>query len=201
MIGHRAFCRRPRPSSIAVKLGGTLGDRGALHSVLSGRGYTPSMWSTIRAMLVWLIVLAMPVQGFAAAGMLHCAVGQGTAAGVAASTAAHTAVRSVHPHAGAGAHARQDADAGAHTRHLAAASMGQMHDAATHASGSQADGSVSPAHGCSACAACCAVLALPGSIRLTVEPAGRLFGPPGLPDAAPSFVPPGLERPPRVRSA
>jgi hypothetical protein len=159
------------------------------------------MWSTIRAMLVWLIVLAMPVQGFAAAGMLHCAVGHGTTAGVAATKAAHTAVRSVDPHASAGAHARQDAGAGAHTRHLAAASMGQMHDAATHASGSQADGPVSSAHGCSACAACCAVLALTGSTRVMVEPAGPLFGPPGLPGAAPSFVPPGLERPPRVRSA
>jgi hypothetical protein len=159
------------------------------------------MWSTIRAMLVWLIVLAMPVQGFAAAGMLHCAVGHGTTAGVAASKAAHTAVRSVHSHAGAGAYAQQDAGPGVHARHLGTAPIGQMHDASTHASGSQADGPVSSAHGCSACAACCAVLALPGSIRLTVEPAGRLFGPPGLADAAPSFVPPGLERPPRVRSA
>jgi hypothetical protein len=159
------------------------------------------MWSMIRALLVWLIVLAMPVQGFAAAGMLHCAVGHGSAAGVAASKSGHTAVRSAHAHAGAGAHARHDASAGAHTQHLAAAPMGQMHHAATHVSGSQADVPDSSAHGCSACAACCAVLALPGSIRSTVEPAGRLFGPPGLPDTAPSFVPPGLERPPRVRSA
>jgi hypothetical protein len=159
------------------------------------------MWSTIRAMLFWLIVLAMPVQGFAAAGMLHCAVGHGTAAGVAASNAGHTGARSADPDADAGGHAQQDAGAGAHARHLGAAPNGQMHDALTHASGSQADGPVSSAHGCSACAACCAVLALPGSIRLTVEPAGHLFGPPGLADAAPSFVPPGLERPPRVRSA
>ena len=167
------------------------GDRGALHSALSGRGYTSDMWSTIRAMLVWLIVLAMPVQGFAAAGMLHCAVGHGAAAGVAASTAGYSGDRSAHPEAGAGAHAQ----------HLGAAPIGHMHDAATHTSGIQADGPVSSAHGCSACAACCAVLALPGSIRLTVEPASPSFGPPGSPGVAPSFVPPGLERPPRVHSA
>jgi hypothetical protein len=149
------------------------------------------MWSTIRAMLVWMIVLAMPVQGFAAAGMLHCVAGHGAAGAVSASTAGDPGARSAPP----------EPRPGAHAHHAADTPMGHGHHDTMHASVSQVDDPVSSAHACSACAVCCAVVALPGGIRMTLEPEGRFFGPPGSPGAAPSFVPSGLERPPRVHPA
>lgn len=158
------------------------------------------MWSTLRAMLVWLVVLVMPVQGLAAAGMLHCAAGHGNSAagsaphgGAAGGPPAHPGVFSdapVHP-----------ASVPAGEVHHGAMHDGVMHGGVMHSGGGLADDPAASAHGCSACAACCAALALPGGLWLTIEPSGPTFDSSASPGAAPSFVPPGLERPPRVRSA
>jgi hypothetical protein len=136
----------------------------------------------LKAALAWILALALPMQGLAAATMLHCA----------SSPAPQTVVQGhvdVNTHAHAGHHgvAAADADAAQH---------GAAHSA--QASGDTADNG---GHQCSACAACVAGAALPSavSVVLPVETAGAM-----LLAAAPrefSVVLAGLERPPRSRLA
>jgi len=136
-----------------------------------------SIW---RLVLTWLLVLAMPVQGIAAVGMQHCAPRHERIDPPA------TAVQALHQHA----HAHAPAKAG--------------HAAGNEMRAPEIAHSVTAGHAisavdlkCSACAACCPVLGLPS----------RALDLPGLPDGsslaplamalAPSFVPGGLDRPPR----
>jgi len=148
-----------------------------------------------RAFLVWVMVIAMPMQGLAASAMLFCGPshermmrGLAIDAPAPAHAAPGHASRQGHDHAAPGhAHAMPgDAAAG----HFAA-----------HGDDGDDGGGLSPHLGkfsCSACAACCAMLALPAS-----------FSPPGVVAAAhpmpasssaavPSLPPDGLERPPRA---
>jgi hypothetical protein len=118
-----------------------------------------------RLLLIWLMVLALPVQGLAAAGLMHCAPihervdGQG--------------------HHGDAAHAH--VDHAAHDGHAA--------DAIDHAA---------HGHTCSACAACCPAIGLPAhGVDLPSAPVGG-FAAGAAQSAGPSFVPAGLERPPRA---
>lgn len=136
------------------------------------------MRCVVRTVLVWLMALAIPVQGLAAAGMRHCGVGPGPVT-VAVSGAA------MQTHAYAHSHSHAD-DGPAHDAH--------------HAHHAHAD-APDAGHACSACAACCVSLGLPA-------PALRLPAPP--PEAGISslpmtrlysFVPSGLERPPRTLRA
>lgn len=140
------------------------------------------MRSLCRLLLVWLAVLAMPLQGMAAAAMLHCA-----SAGVA-----RDAQRVPHGHAADG---HDHADGHAHAHH---------HQDAT---GDEAGGDPSPAlasdagHSCSACAACCAGAGLPAaSLHLTLP---ELSSPPATLAVATtvSFIVSGPERPPRATLA
>lgn len=121
----------------------------------------------VRLVLIWLL-LAVPLQGMAAVARLHCASGDVRATGPVALHAAPAT--GVHDHAAHIGHHTPDA-------------------------GVDTDGSAS--HRCSACAACCPVLGLPA--RAVLLPAS----PPGLPPpvavvaSRESFVPFGLDRPPR----
>ena len=138
-------------------------------------------------MLVWLMVLAVPLQGVAGTAMQHCAdrVEQAVQAPAAA---AH------HAHGPRAAHAAMVADVGHH------------HGAADHGVGSAPAGhqhSSAPAadHQCSACAACCSALGLPSRVVSLIPPrvaaaANALPGP-----AVESFVPARLDRPPRSPAA
>jgi hypothetical protein len=93
------------------------------------------MCTLARLVFVWLIAVALPIQGAAAATMLHCA-----------STPGHEAVAVAgHEHGRAG-------HAGHHHADAAAQPPGDAH--ATHHT---ADGK----HSCSACASCCSATALP----------------------------------------
>ncbi len=84
----------------------------------------------VRTLLVWCLVLALPIQGAAAATMARCGSHHSAHAGVVVAAAVET-MADVDAHAGHHAHA--------HERHSSAAA------------------DVADPHKCSACAACCSV--------------------------------------------
>ena len=151
----------------------------------------------LRAVLVWLMVLALPVQGFAVAAMLHCGPAQGpvslAAEGVQTVDTAAAADHAHHHQAGAAdAHVDVDAHANTHADAVAADVPADVHSHHA-AAGDRATGD----HQCSVCAACCLALALPAAmIRLQPVLVDATFSRSALP-ALPSFVPTGLDRPPR----
>ena len=146
----------------------------------------------VRAWLVWLMVIAMPAQGMAAASMLFCGPSHARMmlvldADAATDQHAHGPVRAAAAHHGG------------HQAHAAA------DDAAPSAAGHVAQGNGAEAstlqHGqfnCSACAACCAMLALPARAVLpaAVTPA-QPARTPGMVRVT-SHQPDGLDRPPRT---
>jgi hypothetical protein len=144
-----------------------------------------------RSLLIWLLAVLLPLQGWAAAAGLPCGPGQ------------HA------PSSQLGLHAEQATDGHASPRawrsspgHLA----GHDHhepDAASAAADSVAPAGAEPAphdttHTCSACAACCPGLAPPGALVTVARlpAAGPVLAVPGA--GAASAVVGGLERPPRA---
>lgn len=132
------------------------------------------MRSLLRLMLLCLMAVALPVQGFAATGALHCA-------------AMHERmqVASTHHHDDGADH--HHAQAGAH--HDGSSADTGPDDGAPHVGG---------VFKCSACAACCVGLGLPASTIhvpqglaevLSLQPATRTVAP---------FLTGGPERPPRT---
>jgi hypothetical protein len=142
----------------------------------------------LRALLVWLMVLAVPVQGLAGTAMQHCAMAPQP--GTHRSTAEvappdHTPAQS----AADGAHGHDHGQSHGHAADSSAAVDAEPVSAAA----AQGD------HQCSACAACCSALGLPTwaaplSAPTTASAAALL---PRV--AVDSFVPAGLDRPPRSR--
>lgn len=129
----------------------------------------------LRSLWICLLLLALPVQGFAAAQMSQCGPGHGRMQH--ASTAGHD--HGQHAHA-------QDHQ---HEHHA---------DAAMHADDAPGDGSTPPAkHHCSACAACCVGMALPSSAPVVIAPAETVLHRVAAGAADPIFLTSGLERPPR----
>lgn len=140
----------------------------------------------IRTLFIWLLVLAVPVQGAAAATMAFCGPGHhgGVSTGqtletpVASHLHADSAAASEHQHAQAVA--LSDDDTAAATDSEASAAFG-------HASG----------HKCSACAACCSLGAILNSVLAVPAP---VFGPTVFSTVVPSvdaFAAEGPDRPPR----
>lgn len=127
------------------------------------------MLQMLRALFVWLLVLALPVQGWAAATMVSC--GQ---------------------HHGASSHAVADGhDAHVHGGHADALADGTKTD---HSDAAPAHAS---AHTCSACAACCLVGALPSPVlTVPVDAAARTVFAALQPEVG-VFAADGPERPPR----
>ena len=148
------------------------------------------MIASVRILVVWLLTLALPVQGFAAATMLHCAGGHHDSA------AAVTA----------GGHD--------HASHMhASEAVGEMpsmdsHDGpAPSASSAEIDKASSPAATnhpkvvlgkCSACAVCCAAAYLPTAV-LGFSPSVPAEMPATFESQAPAvFFTDGPDRPPRL---
>lgn len=130
------------------------------------------MRSTFRLLLLWLMAVALPLQGFAAAGAQHC-VPMHERMQV---TQAHDLGHGGH-HGVAAADADGQAEAPGHSMPDPAAKTG--------------------AFKCSACAACCVALGLPASAaQLPGQPAGGLQ-PSAAEASAAAFLTDGLERPPR----
>ena len=129
----------------------------------------------LRRFLAWMIVALLPVQGYAAASMISC--GPMHAEMAAASSMASHAGGHQHDHAadghdGASAHRHGDGDPSTF------ASLGKFK--------------------CSACASCCTGTAAPAPSPLSFA-APRVHGEqiPFHPASEATFVPDGLERPPR----
>lgn len=142
-----------------------------------------------RSLLLWLLALALPMQGLAAAARMHCT---GQAVISEAASTRHHADRHVDRHDHAHPNAMANA---AHQGHLDADALG--HDAASH------DGADSPraGHSCSACAACHAPVGLPAAVVvLPAPPMGGFAAATGV-DPGASHVPAGLDRPPRTTQA
>ena len=136
----------------------------------------------LRIMVMWLLALAVPVQGFAAASMVGCMAGHGGAGlhSHAIGMHHHSVELPQHSHEGH-AHVLAHAD----HRHASDAN----HD--VHAGGTFTKAS------CSACASCCTSAALPTAL-LVFE---AMDAPDSFVSLAPqpvaTFVSGGPERPPR----
>jgi uncharacterized protein involved in copper resistance len=138
------------------------------------------MRRVLKLWLMLIIALALPVQGFAAATMFHCASAMGHAT---AAAGGHDHSR--HSHAGA-----NDAS----HRHDAHADGASMH----HAQGKAADLNPGQSPGCSACASCCTAAALPAApIPIASTDAPSSYARPMAPAIA-AFLTGGPERPPRL---
>lgn len=152
------------------------------------------MQRIVRAFLVWVMVIAMPVQGLAASTMLLCGPShermmQGLVLDVSASAPGH---------AGDALHEMTAMDHGDHGHSGCGATIAPAPPVGTHGDGA---GSLFPHHGtfnCSACAACCSAIALPASFEVpeVVRTAHAMRSPPMAPVA--SHQPDGLDRPPRA---
>ena len=145
------------------------------------------MLRLLRITLMWLIALAVPIQGSAAVTMFGC--GPGHHGGVGSSQAAM-----------ADEHA-QDAD---HHSHGAVAEDGESHHhdgnrALDHSRSPTAQGAVHKvAKGnCTPCASCCVVAALPATM-IQFEPVSLVdCFVVSIQSGVTSFLADGLERPPR----
>ena len=140
------------------------------------------MAAGLRILIIWLIALAIPVQGMAAATMRFCAP--------------TNQARSAVPQAAAGAHHHAPGVAAHHAHHAAPeVGPGDASDVPGHVP--QTASKMVSKMKCSACAACCMASALPPS-RVTVPVVKPLFEATQVvttryvgPDVA------GLERPPK----
>ena len=168
------------------------------------------MRQLLRTVLIWLVVLAVPAQGMAAVSMMHCGPGhhgaqvtQGMAPTLAEISPVAPGGQAAHGHAVQAGHTGHASHAAAHAG-MASASAHLV--ASSEAADTAQPGKViapveadDPSYKkCSACAACCAGLALSGTAvkppttdsadEVTVS---ALF-------MAASVVIDGLERPPRI---
>lgn len=165
----------------------------------------------VRALFVWITVIALPLQAVAASTMLFCGPSHERMMSVPMLDASARLPGSLtQAHDGHDAHAEHAA------HHASVAGHGDHHDhgrhdpaAAHHAAlagggSGQGDDSTSPLHGmvsCSACAACCAAHALPAHVTVPeIVPAAQPVH--AMPDVPVTSLPPdGLDRPPRTSLA
>jgi hypothetical protein len=144
------------------------------------------MRKLIRIALMWLIVVALPLQGVAAATMLHCdSVHQRIAAAGASHDHHHGTAEHRHGHAGHGS-----SSIGHHAADDVAA---DGEDASGASFGTQSANKV----GCSSCAACSSGIALP-TTPVVLSPPALVHSASPVPsfDTA-VFLTDGPERPPR----
>ncbi len=150
--------------------------------------YTVVMASRLRSAVMWLLLFALPLQGFAAAAMLHCGPNHHRMA--ANATAEPAGPAQTYEHIAAGQHHHE-------------AGMADAHGQAAPVDGSP--GAPSLAHldklvklKCNACAVCCMGAAMPTAI-FTFEP----FAPAMVPEffvltSHIGFVTDAPDRPPRL---
>ena len=139
----------------------------------------------MRIALMWLLALAVPVQGFAAASMLSCGPG-------------HHGSAAVHSHDGH-PHSHDHAVAeGAHDHPaVAEASSGFSNDSPSGDHAESADLDKWSKGTCSACASCCTAAALPSTvISFGVSASHDTFFA-VVPGNVGAFLTDGPERPPR----
>lgn len=147
----------------------------------------------VRLLLVWILALALPLQGMAASLMLHCGPvsaleRQGFAPASAPGAGHRTQAQSdvpahapCHDHPGSGLAVAPDASA-----------QGAAHD--------EGGGSVMVRGklSCSACAACCSMMAMPSEVALPQQPELALALSLSPPVPMSSHLPDTLDPPPRL---
>ena len=141
----------------------------------------------IRTLLIWLLALAVPAQGAAAATMAFC--GPNHHGGVAAAQ--------MQPAAPAD-HAHQDGGVASEHEHPQAAAVAAEDSSASAASVASAKVSHASKHKCSACASCCSVGAILNSV---LEVPAPVFTPTVFSTVVPSvdtLAADGPDRPPRI---
>ncbi len=159
-------------------------------------------WS-IRTLLIWLLVLAVPAQGAAAATMALCGPNHHAAgAGAAMVHAQAGGLSSASPHDLP--HDRPQAHSHDHAQHSAATPAARDHDHAVAVAPFAGEASV-PAQGmhagqhkCSACASCCSVSAMLSPVLAVPVPD---FAPTVFTAVVPSveaFSSDSPDRPPRI---
>lgn len=155
--------------------------------------YIHSVTRTLRTLLIWLMMLAIPTQGFAAAAMLYCGPASD---GGRMPGAPDAQISATSGHATIGhAHRMGDTHAGHAHDHAMAESAGP-HLAVTDQTGSDAEGFLAEA-ACSVCAACCSGAALVASV-LVLSAHSESFAPMRpLSVLALDFFTDGPRRPPR----
>lgn len=143
-----------------------------------------------RTLLIWLLVLAIPAQGAAAAAMAFCGPNHHDGG---ATAGAQQLPAEAHTHAGVEAQTAHE--------HRAMATLTTLADvdvSASATSAAPAKAAHAEEHKCSACAACCSVGAILNTV-LSVpapEPAVTVFF--ALVTNVDAFVAVGPERPPRT---
>jgi hypothetical protein len=158
------------------------------------------MGSAWRSLLTWLLVLAMPLQGLAAIGVQHCAPTHRHAdqPAMAVQAVVQDADRHAHRHMHQSVHQPAHQPARGHAGPAAeptAVDPSALPGAAHALNAGHASSSVDAK--CSACAACCVALGLPDRVPDLPALADRPGLAPSAMAALTSFVPGGLDRPPR----
>ena len=147
------------------------------------------MTRALRCFLTWLLLLALPLHGYAASTMLLCAAGHHRS--MASADGGHD------PAAHAAVHhsARHDNHAAGHDNHAA----GHDNHATGHDNYAAKPASVDAK--CSACAACCTAVYLPTNVIDFTAPAPGPVRAVPEPTTLVGFVTDGPERPPRPIAA
>ena len=162
---------------------------GPIHHAADSRvcaRYNRRVTTLTRALLIWLLVLAVPAQGAAAATMAFC--GPNHHGGVAAAQMQ------------AAAHANRDHHDGAvapEHEHPQAAAVADKDSSAAAASVASSKVSDASKYKCSACASCCSASAFLSSVLAVPAP---VFTPTEFSTVVPSvdtFAADGPDRPPR----
>lgn len=143
------------------------------------------MWRLARIAIMWLLAAAVPLQGVAAATMMHCGSAEhgqfhlhAVVPGHEDGDAADAPTMHEHPHAtGVSTHGHSQAD------HSDAGKSGLAH---------------SQFHKCSACASCCANAAVPTQASAFEAVDLADFFTPFVARSVAAYVTEGLERPPRT---
>jgi hypothetical protein len=168
------------------------------------------MSTLLRALLIWSMVLALPLQGVAAAAMQHVYPN-----GVAMLPSEVVVVQPIdrHAHTGTGVQDPCPGHASVHAGPAGALAVdipnlpnlpnlpGGPDDGDSHAFSALAPSSDTPVNACTACSACAACCAAVGIAPRPVSVSIPSTDAPGLAlpvRAFESFVPSGLERPPRL---
>lgn len=133
----------------------------------------------LRLLLAWIVMFAIPIQGFAAATMLYCGPGMAHQGQAAVAEHRHPAGTPAHEHAQAKPKAKAGPDTGALKL-------------------SDGLGAPNLMHKCGVCAACCNAVAI-AQTPVSVAPEMAAYAEPGGPPTAaysrPSLVP---DKPPRA---
>lgn len=154
----------------------------------------------LRTILIWLLALALPAQGLAAATLSLCGPGRQASAAIAAAHDSSRAGPAHHAGRHAHAHAAQAHSSDAHAGHGPAADAPPAGPGKVPAAASaEVDKRLhADEHRCSACASCCTAAVIPSNMLSVAEPA---FAPTvflAVVPAVEKFAASGPDRPPRV---